>query len=131
MVAVRRWKRAAIVVLMAAGTAVWFACIDRTVAPTAPSTPAQLERPTAGPDLRVALVAQERHTDSLMKIPGVVGTAVGLLADGRPGIQLLLERENIPGLPVTLDGVPVTPRVIGRLMVFSDPTKRQRPAPMG
>src|SRR5207249_11736115 len=118
MVAVRTLKRAAAVVLLTAGAAVWYACTDHPfAAPTAPSAP-QLEKPAVGPDLRVALVAQQHHTDSLMKIPGVVGTAVGVQADGRPGIQVLLERENVAGVPVVLDGVPVTPRVIGRLMAF-------------
>src|SRR5439155_126396 len=51
--------------------------------------------------------------------------------DGRPGMQILLERSGIHGLPVALDGVPVSQRVTGRLMAFSDPTQRQRPAPSG
>ncbi|MGH3523870.1 MAG: CARDB domain-containing protein, partial [Mycobacterium sp.] len=46
-------------------------------------------------------------------------------------MQLLLERAGLPGLPQALDGIPVTLRVTGRLIAFSDPTKRQRPAPMG
>jgi len=51
--------------------------------------------------------------------------------DGRPGLVLLLERAGILGLPTMLEGIPVSQRVTGRLMAFSDPTKRQRPAPMG
>src|SRR6185295_9201177 len=30
-----------------------------------------------------------------------------------------------------LDGVPVSTQVLGRVVAFSDPTTRQRPAPMG
>src|SRR5258705_809152 len=43
----------------------------------------------------------------------------------------LLERRGVTGLPRMLDGIPVTQRVTGMLMAFSDPTQRQRPAPMG
>jgi hypothetical protein len=83
------------------------------------------------PDLRPAIAAQRRHTDALLRIPGVVGTAVGLLADGRPAVQVLLERHGVAGLPAVVDGIAVAPRVTGRLMALSDPTDRRRPAPLG
>ena len=131
MVAVRTLTRAAIVVLMAAAPAVWYACSDGAPdSPAGPSTaPPVSARPIA--DLRGAIAAQRRHTDALLEIPGVVGTAVTGLPDGRAGMVLLLERPGIAGLPQALDGVPVTLRVTGRIMAFSDPTQRQRPAPAG
>ena len=55
------------------------------------------------------------HTDSLMAIPGVVGTAIGL-CDRVPCIRVFLtdsgalERAAIPG---TLDGHPVRAEVTG------------------
>jgi hypothetical protein len=122
MHAVRRLTRAAIVVLLGAGTVVWHAC-DRTAEPSI--------GPSSAPDFGAALIAQRRHTDALLAIPGVVGTAVTGLPDGRAGMLVLLERPDVAGLPQTLDGVPVTLQVTGRLMAFSDPTKRQRPAPTG
>src|SRR5947199_1452582 len=129
MVVVRSLTRAAIVVLIGAGTVLWYACTDR--APTGPlaSPPPSARR--AAPDLGAAIAVLRRHTDAILDIPGVVGTAVTVLPDGRPGMQILLERSGIPGLPVALDGVPVSQRVTGRLMAFSDPTQRQRPAPSG
>jgi hypothetical protein len=127
MVAGRTLTRAALVVLMAAAPAVWYACSD---GPSAPP-PAPVNPRSLVPDLRAALAAQEHHTDALLQVPGVVGTAVVLLPDGHPGVQVLLERPGVAGVPPVLDGVPVTSRVIGRLMAFSDPTKRQRPAPAG
>src|SRR5438094_337585 len=129
MAAARRLTRAALVVLLAASAALWYACSDRTsesVTGPAPRTP-----PGAFPDLRSALLAQARHTDQLLAIPGVVGTAVTILPDGRPGVEILLARPSIPGLPTLLDGIPVKTQVTGMLMAFSDPTKRQRPAPLG
>src|SRR6266581_984976 len=132
MVGVRVLTRAAVVLVLSAGAAVWFACSDRPAdSLTGPSASAPRAAPLQMPDLRGALAAQRHHTDALLKIPGVVGTAVSVLPDGRVGVQVLLEREGIGGLPGMLDGIPVMPRVTGRIMAFSDPTKRQRPAPPG
>ena len=132
MVGVRALTRAAVVVVLSAGAAVWFACSDRLAdSLTGPSASSPRATPLQMPDLRGALAAQRHHTDALLKIPGVVGTAVSVLPDGRVGVQVLLEREGIGGLPGTLDGIPILPRVTGRIMAFSDPTKRQRPAPPG
>jgi hypothetical protein len=127
MVAGRTFTRAALVVLMAVAPAVWYACSDGPSGP--PSGPPPARRLI--PDLRAAIAAQRRHTDALLQTPGVVGTAVAPLEDGRAGMLILLERPGIPGLPQVLDGVPVALRVTGRLMAFSDPTQRQRPAPTG
>src|SRR3989441_3315593 len=125
---VRALIRGAIVVLIAAAPAVWYACSD-----SAPDFPAGPSSPVNRlmPDLRAAVAAQRRHTDALLDIPGVIGTAVTVQPNGHPGVMLLVERAGISGLPVMLEGVPVSQRVTGRLMAFSDPTQRQRPAPMG
>jgi subtilase family serine protease len=125
---VRKLIRGAIVVLIAAAPAVWYACADST-----PNSPAGPSLPISRmiPDLRAAITAQRHHTDELLAIPGVVGTAVTVQPDGHPGLMLLLERAGITGLPTMLEGIPVSQRVTGRLMAFSDPTTRQRPAPMG
>jgi CARDB len=96
--------------------------------------------PAPGPSLSVtqgqqgvdvAIAAQERHTDALMHIPGVIGTAVTLAPNGSPAVEILLEHGGIAGLPDALDGVPVVQKVTGRIMAFSDPTTRARPAPLG
>ena len=124
---VRGLIRGAIVVLIAAAPLVWYACSDG--APDSPAGPSSVSRLI--PDLSAAVTAQRHHTDALLAIPGVVGTAVMVQPDGRPGLVLLLERAGIPGLPAMLEGIPVSQRVTGRLMALSDPTRRQRPAPMG
>src|SRR5205809_3387146 len=125
---VRGLIRGAIVVLIAVAPAVWYACSDSgSNSPAGPAIPvARLI-----PDLRLAIAVQRRHTDALLEIPGVIGTAVTVQPDGRPGMLLLLDRPGVTGLPLMLDGIPVTQRVTGMLMAFSDPTQRQRPAPMG
>src|SRR5260370_31489543 len=123
MLPARSLPGAAIVVLMAAGAVVWYACDDRpTHSPTGPLA-------VLPPDLHRVIAVQQLNTDALLAIPGVVGTAVTLLPDGRAGVQLLLELPDIAGLPQALDVIPVTSRVTGRLISFSDPTKRAPPAP--
>ena len=123
-----RLRTRALVVLAAA----WLtACVDR--APLGPTSPP--DSPSfamAAPQgVEGALAAQTRHTAALMRIPGVVGTAVGALPNGQAVVQIFLERPDVPGLPDALDGVPVEKTVTGMFVAFSDPTKRQRPAPIG
>ena len=106
-----------------------FACSDPSSGPfTSPS----LQRGRASPeDLAAAIAAQERGTPGLLRIPGVVGTAVGLLPDGRPAVQVFLATPGVTGLPQALDGVPVQLKVTGLLVARSNPTLRARPAPVG
>src|SRR6266852_4797884 len=132
MVAVRTLTRAAVVVLMVAAPTIWYACSES--APDSPVGPAVA--PPVLPrgnftDLRGALAVLRRHSPQLLETPGIVGTAVTKLPDGRAGVLILAERAGIARLPDTLEGVPVTVRVTGRIMAFSDPTQRQRPAPPG
>ena len=105
-------------------------CSDSTLAP--PTTPAARTRlrPNAA-QVQAALVAQERHTTELMRIPGVLGTAVGLLPNGTPAVRVFLASGDVGGLPASVEGIPVSPLVTGRIMALSDPTKRLRPAPLG
>src|SRR5262245_51543705 len=127
----RRLLRASLVVLLVATPAVWYACSEGANSPAGPSilAPQPPRRPVSG--LLGALTALKRHTPALLDMPGVVGTAVTALPDGNAGVLILAERSDLTGLPQQLDGVPVTVRVTGRLMAFSDPTQRQRPAPLG
>jgi hypothetical protein len=82
-------------------------------------------------EVRAALAAQNRHTPALLANPGVVGTAIGRLPNGRLGIRVFVVTADVGGIPALLDGFPVAREVTGRLMALSDPTKRQRPAPVG
>ncbi|PYO39798.1 MAG: hypothetical protein DMD29_07440 [Gemmatimonadetes bacterium] len=125
MPSLRTSQRAAILAILGLGATLWTGCSDRSI--TGPSARPQLNLQ----DLRAALAAQRRYTGDLMRLPGVVGTAVGLLPSGEAAVKVLVVDANVHGLPNMLDGVPVATQVTGMLMAFSDPTKRQRPAPMG
>jgi hypothetical protein len=126
MRSLRTFRRVLALTAVALGASLWFGCGDRAEDPlTGPELSVQ-----ARSDVAAAIRAQERHTPALLRIPGVVGTAVGLRPNGQPAVQILLERAHV-GIPAHLDGVPVVARVTGRFVAFSDPTGRQRPAPVG
>src|SRR5437667_4435107 len=131
MTSLRTSSRAAALVAIGLGAALSVACSDRSAdLPTGPAA-----RPVfAAPDshgIRAAVAAHERHTPALMRIPGVVGTAVGLLPNGKAALKVFLARPDVRGLPLELDGIPVAAQVTGQFIAFSDPTTRQRPAPLG
>jgi hypothetical protein len=83
------------------------------------------------PDIRAALIAQERHNPRLRAIPGVVGTAVGWNPAGKAAVKVFTASAGVAGIPASLDNVPVTVEVTGIFAARSDPTTRQRPAPVG
>jgi hypothetical protein len=83
------------------------------------------------PGIQAAIAAQERHSDALLRTPGVVGTAVGILSSGELGMRIFLERPGVSGLPSAVDNIPVGVEVTGRFMALSDPKTKQRPAPVG
>ncbi|MBI2466423.1 MAG: hypothetical protein HYV62_01160, partial [Candidatus Rokubacteria bacterium] len=85
--------------------------------------------PSGPPGLDQAIAAQEAHTDALLARPGVVGTAVGLGADGRPVVKIYVESGRVSGLPSRLDGVPVEVEVTGEIVAQLH--SLARPAPIG
>lgn len=72
-------------------------------------------------DLAAAMRIQDSHTPDLMKIPGVVGTGTGALADGRAAILVLTREPGIGGIPATLEGVSVDVRVVGDVHAYAKP----------
>jgi hypothetical protein len=70
---------------------------------------------TQPPNLTQALAAQARYTDRLLRLKGVVGTAVGLGSNGQAEVQLYTEVPGVAGLPASLDGVPVSVVVTGEI----------------
>ena len=77
--------------------------------------------PDGPPGLKRAIEAQEAHTNSLLAIPGVVGTAVGLRTDGEPVVKIYAESAKVAGLPKQLDGVPVLVQVTGKIVALGKP----------
>jgi len=81
--------------------------------------------------LQVAIAAQERHTDALLDVPGVVGTGVGLSPAGRAVIRVYTETAAVRGLPAELDGVPVEAVVTGMIVARAPTDRFDRPVPIG
>ena len=89
-------------------------------------------------DLGRAIAAQEAHTDALMAIDGVIGTAVGRGTGGGHIVLTLTTAAGISGIPGAVDGVIVRPYVTGEISALKgkpggiDPTARfDRPVPIG
>ena len=80
-----------------------------------------------GQGLGRAIAAQERHTQELMTLPGVVGTAVGHGPDGKAAVLVLTERAGVAGIPNKLDGVPVATRVTGKIVALKGPPPGKGP----
>ena len=95
---------------------VWISC-SRDQGPVAPSTVRVASKPAAG-----IIAVQNRHTDRLMAIRGVVGTAIGEGADGSPDIQVLTEGPGVAGIPADLEGIPVEVKVTGKIMALGEPS---------
>ena len=88
--------------------------------------------PDGPPGLERAIEAQEAHTDRLLNMPGVVGTAVGFGEDGLPAVKIYTEGQGVKGLPAVLDSVPVDVVVTGRFYARQDPKAwQERPVPIG
>ena len=64
---------------------------------------------------------QERNTNWLMAIDGVVGTAIGFNPNARLSVQVLLERPGVGGIPQELEGVPVHPIITGKIYALPKP----------
>ena len=121
--------RAAAALAAVVGATLATSCTDSSLAPPAPVARTRL-RPDAA-QVQAAIVIQERHTSELLKIPGVLGTAVGMTPNGAAVLKVLLASADVGGLPATIEGLTVSPVVTGMIMARSDPTLRQRPAPLG
>jgi hypothetical protein len=102
---------------------VWLGCSENRGAPTAPDDfePSfQAGRAYLAP----AIAAQERHTDNLMSIDGVVGTAVGLGRDGNAVVKVYLRSGQAAGVPLSLGGFGIDAEVIGEIVALQRAQKR-------
>src|SRR5215213_5840529 len=135
-------RRSLTSLLALASVAVW-SCGPDSVEPTGPAAGPNLALGAQPPSLAKALAAQARHTDKLLQIDGVVGTAVGLSANGGAEVQLYTTTADVLGLPTRLNGVPVSVVVTGEIRpipVVPEPAGRRpvdrtgsfsRPVPIG
>ena len=117
--------------ILTLGTLVWIGCSDAATEPTATVRTLAPRFAAMSDDVQRAIAAQERHNAKLLAIPGVVGTAVGILPNGKAGVRVFVKDADVKNVPGFVDDVAVATEVTGQIVVLSDPTLRVRPAPIG
>jgi len=84
----------------------------------------------SNPAVRAVSLIQERHTQELMAMQGVVGTATTVDENGNPAVMVMTETQLGAGrLPATLDGVPVVEEVTGKIRAMAVADHRVLQAP--
>jgi hypothetical protein len=81
-------------------------------------------------DLRAALAAQEQVTARWIDLAGVVGTAVGMDAAGKPVVKVYLTAPGVAAFPATVAGVPVVPEVTGPIVAYGAESARASDEPV-
>ncbi len=74
------------------------------------------------PLVRGAMDAHHRHVGTLMRIPDVVGTGVGIGPDKLPAIKVFTTKYGVPGIPEWLESIPVYVEVTGRFYALRGET---------
>jgi hypothetical protein len=110
--------RRALLPLVALAGVVLSNCGPEASAPTSPSSATPTTPSAPASSLSLAVAAQARHSDQLLAIPGVVGTAVAVEENGQARVRLFTRSPDVRGLPATLDGVPVSTVVTGAIKAF-------------
>lgn len=82
-------------------------------------------------DLGSTIAIQKRHTDRLLAILEVVGTAVGLTAEGQPAVKVYTKAAGVAGIPDSLEGIPVEVEVTGAFYALPESRKGSSPSGKG
>lgn len=94
--------------------------LSPTVDPTLANMKVRGDLTLAHPAVRAVADVQDRHTMDLMSIPGVIGTATSVDADGNLVVEVMTEHALGQGqLPETLEGVRVVQNVTGKIKAFA------------
>ena len=122
--------------ILAAAAFIVAGCSKKSTSVLAPDSPDVAgiknggELSMANAAVRAVATVQERHTADLMGIPGVVGTATSVDADGNLAVMVMTEHELGAGrLPASVEGIPVFEEVTGKIraMAVADHQVKQTP----
>lgn len=107
-----------LVVLIAASIGFW-GCSQTDDSPVAPQETSAGLLTIKNPAVQSVMAVQERHTEMLMASPGVIGTGITALDNGKPGIMVLVTtRAAMEALPREIEGVIVRPKLTEPIMAF-------------
>jgi hypothetical protein len=122
--------------ILAAAALIAAGCSKKSTSVLEPNSPALASIKNGGElnmtnaAVRAVAVVQERHTNDLMNIPGVVGTATSVDANGNLAVMVMTEHALGAGrLPANVEGVPVFEEVTGKIkaMAVADHQVKQTP----
>lgn len=88
-----------------------------------------LAKPSA--ELKAVMDIQNKHTDRLLAIQDVIGTATSTTVDGKLAIKILTKADKAKDLPTMIDGIPVIIDNIGEVRAFALTARYTRPVPIG
>lgn len=83
------------------------------------------------PLVQAAIAVKNKYARGLMAHRDVLGSGVGVGADGIPVIKVYAARHGVPGIPERLESLPVQVEVTGMIKALGSTTARYRPAPIG
>ena len=116
-------------------TALMWGCSGNEQNPVAPSTEVVLD--ASNPQIQAVMAVQDRHTQSLMAIPDVIGTATTVDENGEPAIMVLVTTDAaMKASPTNIEGIPVVlyytdPIVAMKTTGVSHKTKQTPPIQLG
>ena len=122
--------------MLAAAALVVAGCSQKSTSVLEPNSPDIAGIKTGG-DLSLSNTAvravadvQERHTTDLMSVPGVVGTATSVDANGHLAVMVMTDHALGAGrLPASVEGVPVFEEVTGKIVAMSVADHQVKQAP--
>lgn len=86
------------------------------------------------PRVQAVMNIQDQYTPALMRVPGVVGTATSLDAEGQVIVKVFTEYAGVAGIPAFLRNVPVEVEVTGMFTARQSSSTKDRwtrPVPIG
>lgn len=83
------------------------------------------------PQVRAAIDVLNRHADALLENEDIAGTGIGAGADRKPVLLILTKKENVRGIPASLEGVSTRTENVGDVRAMGFTGQYGPPIPCG